>query len=204
MGMTNLKEVWQLWTEASEEKPGAKDGWQDGKPEGEKLEGQKQPPEKLKAYEKPGVTVAKGGPLVPNGEKGNEPSGLNSLEAERTFVPGKDKDAKVMQLKQMQDKLHKLEEELMEVELSNEAFMTPDNGTNIMGRSLFTGAALEPSNGYDRNYCPDPPAPEEMGGPDQDSSAALVAPQQFIPKEQAALAEHIERNRKSRLSKIQG
>lgn len=67
----------------------------------------------------------------------------------------------------------------------DEAFMTPDSGTRALGRSLFTGAAMEPANSYDRNFCPDPPAPEErVGWYGTDSSDALVSPQEFIPKEE--------------------
>jgi hypothetical protein len=295
MTTTKLRDVWLLW-EKNEK------GWESGKPEGKELEGQKQPPEKDKSYEKPKTVVL----------KTQTPSGLNSLESERTFVPGKDKDAKVMQLK---NEIAKLEEALMEIELTSttnpvqelnsllktiaqeaeekdvshfqqelaskmkeadefltgkphrgrlpyfdyakqllsftdvimhladdgysrlrvslfgppflvldkgnslenvvnnwnsvvssldEAFMTPDTGTSVLGRSLFSGAALEPPNQYDRNFCPDPPAPEEgSNAQDQDASATLIAPKQFIPKEDLSrVMEAIEWNRKTRLAKL--
>lgn len=180
---TSLKIAWKLWEKAEK-------GWESGAPEGDKLEGQKQPPEKPKSYEKPETVVL----------QTKTPSGWNSLESERTFVPGKDKDAKVMQL---ETEIAKLEEALMEIELE-EAFMTPDNGTSVLGRSLFTGAALQPPNGYGKNFCPDPPAPEEgSDSQSQDAAATLVAPQRFIPKEDMArVMEAIEWNRKTRLSKL--
>lgn len=164
-----------------------KEGWENGKPEGKKLEGQKEPSKS--EYEKP--------------ESMNldteTPSGLNSLELPKEFVPGKDKDAKVMQLK---SEIEKLEEVLLEYELE-EAFVTPDKGVGGLTRSLFTGAALQPPNGYDKNFCPDPPAPEEGPGYRQDSSATIIAPQQFIPKEEMAkLARILEHNRRTRMAKL--
>lgn len=203
--MRSLRQAWKLWEKAEK-------GWENGEPEGEKLEGQKQPPEKDRSYEKPETVVL----------QHQTPSGWNSLENEKTFVPGKDKDAKVMQL---ETEIAKLEEALMEIELGGqvveeelgEAFMTPDNGTSVLGRSLFSGAALQPPNGYgrnfdddplapeqQRNFVPDPPAPEEgINSQDQDASAHIIAPKQFIPKEELArVMEAIEWNRKTRLSKL--
>lgn len=183
MTKPSLKTAWNLWEKAEK-------GWESGKPEGEKLEGQKQPAEKDKSYEKPETVVL----------KTKTPSGLNSLESERTFVPGKDKDAKVMQL---ETEIAKLEEALMEIELE-EAFMTPDNGTSVLGRSLFTGVALQPPNGYGKNFEPDPQAPEQ-GSYTQDKEVAgtLIAPKQFVPKEELSkVMEAIEWNRKTRLAKL--
>jgi hypothetical protein len=177
----SLKKAWNLWEKVEK-------GWESGEPEGKKLEGQK--PKEDESYKKHETIIL----------QTKTPSGFNALEAEREFVPGKDKDAKVMQL---ETEIAKLEEALMELELS-EAFITPDNGTSVLGRSLFSGAALEPPNGYDRNFCPDPPAPEEgTNAQDQDASATLIAPKQFVPKEDLSrVMEAIEWNRKTRLAKL--
>jgi|LakMenEpi03Aug12_release.lakeMendotaPanAssembly.Ray.scaffolds.fasta_scaffold617973_1 hypothetical protein len=185
MAKTLLKQAWNLWEKAEK-------GWESAEAEGEKPEALKVPKGEKKdiAYEKPEITVA----------KTTTPSELNSLEKEMSFVPGKDKDAKVMQLK---TELASLEESLIELELE-EAFMTPDTGTSVLGRSLFTGAALQPPNGYDRNFDPDDPAPEaSRNSQDQDAAATLIAPKQFVPKEGVAkVMEAIEWNRKTRLAKL--
>lgn len=189
---TSLKSAWKLWEKTEK-------GWESGEPEGEELEGQKLPSEKDRSYRKP-ETVSL---------QTKTPSGWNSLEAERKFVPGKDKDAKVMQL---ETEIAKLEEALMEIELGGqvveeeleEAFMTPDTGTSVLGRSLFSGAALQPPNGYGRNFDPDPPAPEEgTNAQDQDASATILAPKQFVPKEDVSkIMEVLEWNRKTRMAKL--
>jgi hypothetical protein len=184
----NLKTAWALWEKAEK-------GWEDAKIEA-KPEAYEVPGEKPKTYTKPKNIVT----------KKESPSGINSLEKEKNFVPGKDKDAKVMQLK---TDIKKLEEALMELELQpevDEAFMTPDVGTSVLGRSMFTGAALEPPNGYGRNFGEDPPAPEEGSGfQDQDSANSLVSQQHFIPKESRdKLAEMASIHNQSRLKKIRG
>lgn len=180
--MKNLTTAWKLWEEAEK-------GWEDGEPEGEKLEGQKQPSDKPKSYEKPETTVL----------QTKTPSGFNTLEAEKTFVPGKDKDAKVMQL---ETEIAELEEALMVMELE-EAFMTPDAGTSLLGGPM--AMALQPPNGYGKNFDSDQPAPEENQafGYNQDGSDTLVAQRQFIPKEDLSkIMEAIEWNRKTRLAKL--
>lgn len=180
---TSLKTVWKLWEKVEK-------GWESGEPEGEKLEGQKQPDKKDKSYKNPGTVLL----------QTKSPSGWNSLESEREFVPGNDKDAKVMQL---ETEIAKLEEALMEIEL-DEAFITPNDGPSTLGYSMF-GGALEPPNGYDRNFCSDSPAPEENNqtGQDQDPSNALVARKQFVPKEELSkVMEALEWNRKTRLAKL--
>ena len=165
----SLKRIWNLWEKVEK-------GWEGAKIAASKIESQEVPEvaKKEKPYERPTLTIS----------KIETPSEMNTLEAEKEFVPGKDKDAKVMQLKA---EYAKLEESLMELELEpevEEAFMTPDVGTSVLGRSMFTGAALQPPNGYERNFHPDPQAPEEGSGfQDQDSSATIVAPQRFIPRE---------------------
>lgn len=185
MARTSLKDAYNLWEKAEK-------GWESAEAEGKKPEALKvqKGDKKDIAYEKPEITLA----------KAKSPSGLNTLEKERSFVPGKDKDAKIMQLK---TELASLEESLIELELE-EAFMTPDTGTSVLGRSLFTGAALQPPNGYDRNFDPDNPAPEaSTNSQDQDASATLIAPKQFVPKEGIGkVMEAIEWNRKTRLAKL--
>jgi hypothetical protein len=182
---TSLKNAWALWEKAEK-------GWESGKPEGKKTEVYTAPePTKEKKYEKPVRTDA----------QKDTPSGLNTLENGKEYVPGKDKDAKVMQLK---TELAKLEEALMDMEIE-EAFMTPDIGTSTQGLGVMAGTAVEPAGTYDRNFCPDPPAPEESGNvPQQDPSDALVAQKQFIPREDRALAEHIAWNQRVRRQKIEG
>jgi hypothetical protein len=75
-------------------------------------------------------------------------------------------------------------------------------GTSVLGRSLFTGAALQPPNGYGPNFDPAGPAPEELppgyekntvpdpiapeegsGFQHQDVAGTIIAPRQFVPRE---------------------
>lgn len=184
---TSLKTIWTLWEKAEIK------GWENGKPEGSKPDVYKAPePTKEKSYERPKVVDA----------QKETPSGLNSLEDEETFIPGKDKDADLMQL---EAELDRLEEALFEYELE-EAFLTPDVGTSNYGLGLLGGGiGLSIGNTYDRNYCPDPTAPEEVAtAPSLDPSNNILAPKQFIPKEDRALAEHIAWNQRVRRQKIEG
>jgi hypothetical protein len=151
--MKTLKEAWLLWEEK---------GWESSTPKGEKIE----LPKGKSEEERPEIVVT----------SKETPSKLNSLVKVKKFVPGKDKDAKIMQLK---TELGKLEEELAFLELE-ESMITPDVGSSLLGRSNLTGAAIQPPNGYGRNTCEDPPAPEEIGQ-HQDASNTLVAPKQWTP-----------------------
>ena len=160
---TSLARIWMFWEQAEK-------GWEQGKPEGKPHEGDEAPSaSKPKTYEKPKTVVT----------TTKSPSGLGTIERPKTFVPGKDKDAKIMQLK---TELAALEEQLILAELE-ESLITPDAGGGTLDSSLYFGGALEPANGYDRNFCPDPVAPEERGdNRSQDSAATLVAPKEFIPR----------------------
>lgn len=151
--MKNLKEAWMFWEEK---------GWENASPKGETID----LPKGKEDNKQPEIVVASKKP----------PSKLNSLVKPKEFVPGKDKDAKVMQLK---TELGRLEEELALLELE-ESLITPDMGSSLLGRSNLMGAAIQPPNGYGRNTCEDPPAPEEIGQ-HQDSSNTLVAPKVWTP-----------------------
>jgi len=186
MAKTSLKAAWNLWEKAEK-------GWEAASAEGSMPEAQKPPKQGKKdiAYDPKHVEATTA-----------SPSGLDSLVDKKVFVPGKDKDAKIMQLK---TELAKLEEALIEAELE-EAFTTPDTGTSVLGRSLFTGVALQPPNGYGRNFDPDPTPPEAgTNAQDQDASGTLIAPKQFIPKENLRkIASLLEHNRQKRLAKLLG
>lgn len=195
-----LQDVFNLW-EASAEKDSAKQSgksWQDGEPEGKKLAVQEVPHEKVASYNKPKpVQLRKGND---GWNQGGGPSGWNTLEKKVKFVPGDDKDKNAHSLQQ--DKLHQLEEELAALGVQEEGLITPDMGTSVLGRSLFTGAALQPPNGYGPNFDPAGPAPEELpqgyekntvpdsiapeegsGFQHQDVAGTILAPRQWIPRE---------------------
>lgn len=179
---TSLKTAWTLWEKAEK-------SWETATPEKGKPD--PTPPTKEPgSYERPKVVDA----------QKETPSGLNTLENEESFVPGHDKDADIMQL---ETELDRLEEALFEYELE-EAFLTPDVGTSNYGLGLLGGGiGLSIGNTYDRNYCPDPTAPEEVAtAPSLDPSNNILAPKQFIPKEQ--LAEHAAWSERVRKSKLQG
>ena len=180
---TSLKTIWALWEKADK-------GWESATPEKGKPDPTPPKKEPASTYERPKVVDA----------QKETPSGLNSLENEETFVPGHDKDAKVMQL---ETEIAKLEEALFEYELE-EAFSTPDVGVSQNGLGLMGGGiGLSIGNTYDRNYCPDPRAPEEVEtAPSLDPSNTLLSPRQFIPRE--GLAEHMAWNQRVRRQKIQG
>jgi len=196
MAKTNsLQEAFNLWEASSSSK-----SWEDGKPE-EKNPHPAPEPKKEKPYKKPETVVL----------SKDTPSGWNTLESEVSQVPGSDKDKDVMQLQQMQDTLHKLEEELMSLELEGEmeeGMITPDAGPSGYGFSAyapFGGTVMQPPSGYERNTCPDPPAPEEGGGmPGLDVSDTIIAPKDFVPKEgvHKRLTEHISRMEKARRAKL--
>jgi hypothetical protein len=206
----NLKDFLPFWEAADK-------SWQDGEPEASHAHQPEKGDAKEKPYKKPKVHIT----------SKETPSEMNTLEKPHTFVPGKDKDANTMQLDQGQDLLHKLEEELAalaeppkEVE---EGLVTPDLGTSVLGRSLFSGAALQPANGYGRNFDPDELAPEEIppgyqqnydkalpapeegsGFQHQDVAGTIIAPKKWVPREgvQRRLAEHLERQRLIKLGKF--
>lgn len=204
-----LKDLLPFWEEASK-------GWDKGEPETSHAHQPEKGEAKEKPYKKPKVFIT----------SKETPSGINTLEEPETFVPGKDKDADTMQLDQEQDLLHKLKEELEALagatEEVEEGMVTPDLGTSVLGRSLFSGAALQPPNGYGRNFDATPPAPEELPGgyernfdPDapapeesgsyqsQDVANSVIAPKQWIPKEgvHRRLYEHLLRQRLVKLGK---
>lgn len=211
-----LQNVFNLW-EASAEDDKAK-SWQDGEPKGKKLDAQEVPPEKTVNYNKPEpVQLHKGND---GWNQGGGPSGWNTLEKKAKFVPGDDKDKNTRQLQQVQDQLHKLEEELAALGVQEEGLITPDMGTSVLGRSLFTGAALQPPNGYGPNFDPAGPAPEELppgyekntvpdpiapeegsGFQHQDVAGTIIAPKQWIPRESVAkrLAEALNQQRRAKL-----
>lgn len=171
---TTLKTAWALW-EAAEQ------GWEKGKPE--KVSEVQPPKSAPKAHERHAPVQ------LTNGDT----SGWDALEEPVDHLPKKDPDADTMQL-----------EQALEASLSNEAFETPDMGMSALGQSLFTGAALEPDGMYQRNFCSDPPAPEENPAvPHSDASDTLVAQQRFIPKEQQ-IAEQALRQRMKLLANIKG
>lgn len=182
---TSLKTAWKLWEDTEK-------GWETAKP----AKGKPDPtPPKAKANSssdhEPEIVVA----------QSETPSKLNSLENEDSFVPGHDKDADLMQL---ETELDRLEEALLEYELAE--MMTPDVGVSNYGLGLLGGGiGLNVRHTYDRNYCPDPPAPEESGDvPSLDPSNTLLAPKTFIPKEdKKAIAERMEQDRRTRLKKLQ-
>lgn len=206
---TKLKDILPLWEEAEK-------SWENGEPEAsydhrpEKGDAKEQP------YKRPKVFIT----------SQDTPSGMNTLEEPETFVPGKDKDASTMQLDQEQELLHKLQEELEALaapEEMEEGMITPDLGTSVLGRSLFSGAAIQPPNGYGKNFDPSGPAPEELppgyqknfdpdapapeegsGFQDQDVAGTIIAPKQWIPKEgvQRRIAEHLQRQRMIKLGKF--
>lgn len=199
-----------LWEESTK-------SWQDAEPE--KKNEHLPPKDGPKTYERPIPTQSNQGQPV-----NWNTSEWDTLEKKDNWVPGKDKSKDVMQLDQEQAKLNKLKEEL------EEGMITPDAGTSVLARSLFTGAVVSPPNGYGPNNDPEPlapeevppgyepnfkpglPAPEEGDGvfQDQDKSATLVAPRQFMPRESRTtregvhkrLAEHISRLEQARRAKL--
>jgi len=215
-----LQKIFNLW-EASAEKGSDKQSgksWQDGKPEGKKLAAQEVPDEKVASYNKPKPVQLHNGNDGWN--QGGGPSGWNALEKKAKFTPGNDKNKNAHSLQQEQDKLHQLEEELAALGVQEEGLITPDMGTSVLGRSLFTGAALQPPNGYGPNFDPAGPAPEELpqgyekntvpdpiapeegsGFQHQDVAGTIIAPKQWIPRESVAkrLAEALNQQRRAKL-----
>jgi len=211
-----LQDVFDLW-EASAENDKAK-SWQDGEPKGKKLAAQEVPHEKVTSYNKPEPIQ-----LHKNNDgwnQGDGPSGWNTLEKQAKFVPGDDKNKNTRQLQQVQNQLHQLEEELAALGVQEEGLITPDMGTSVLGRSLFTGAALQPPNGYGPNTIPDDPASEEIppgcrkntvpdpiapeegsGFQHQDAAGTIIAPKQWLPRESVAkkLAEVLNQERREKL-----
>jgi hypothetical protein len=203
---TKLKDILPLWEEAEK-------SWESGEPEASYAHQPEKGETKEKPYKRPKVFIA----------SQDTPSGINTLEEPETFVPGKDKDASTMQLDQEQELLHKLKEELEALaapEAVEEGMITPDMGTSVLGRSLFSGAAVQPPNGYGKNFDPSEPAPEELppgyqrnfdadvpaseegsGFQNQDVANTIIAPKQFVPKEgvHRRLAEHLQRQRMMKL-----
>lgn len=197
--LSTLKDVFTIWEEA-------KKSWDDAEPE--KKNEHLPPKDAPKTYERPVPTQSNQGQPV-----NWNTSEWDTLEKKDDWVPGKDKDKDVMQLGN-------------EV---TEGMITPDAGTSVSARSLFTGAALQPSNGYGPNNEPDPlaseeippgykknfdpglPAPEEGDGfQNQDKSNSIIAPRQFVPRESRTtregvhkrLAEHISRLEQARRAKL--
>ncbi len=206
---TKLKDILPLWEEAEK-------SWESGEPEVSHSHQPEKGTAKEKSYKKPKVFIT----------SQDTPSGINTLEEPETFVPGKDKDASTTQLPQEQELLHKLKEELEALAVPDEVeegMITPDLGTSVLGRSLFSGAAIQPPNGYgknfdlsepapeeippgyQKNFDPDVPAPEEGSGfQNQDVAGTIIAPKKFVPKEgvHRRLAEHLQRQRLVKLGKL--
>jgi len=135
-------------------------------------------------------------------------SGQNTQGKKAKFIPGNDKkqNKNNQQIQQLKDRLLKLKAELTSLENIEEGLITPDFGTSVLGRSLFTGAVLPPPNGYGPNFEPAPPAPEELppgyqkntlpdpivpeeedfGFQHQDVAGTILAPKQWIPRESVA------------------
>lgn len=121
------------------------------------------------------------------------PSKINSLVAKDDFLPKDEKDTGKRQLPDLQE----IEEGLM----GHDA-----GGLATAGGLGFAPVALEPAGGYyDKNTCPDLPAPESTGQfGSQQIGGRLVAPQTFVPAESAVkkINEDANRNRAMRLSKF--
>lgn len=207
--MSKLKDLFPFWEQAEK-------SWETAEPESSHPHQPSSAEAKGKEYKKPKVFIA----------SKETPSGMNTLEEPHTFVPGKDKDADTMQLDQEQELLHKLKEELDALAEPDggmdEGMITPDLGTSVLGRSLFSGAALQPANGYGRNFDEAPPASEEIppgyeknfdpalpapeegsGFQHQDVAGTIIAQKQWVPKEgvHRRLYEHFLQQRLVKLGK---
>lgn len=120
------------------------------------------------------------------------PSGINSLVNKDDFLPKDEKDTGKMQLPDLQE----IEEGLMGQDMGP---------TSAMAGFGLSPVALTPAGGYyDKNTCPDLPAPEDSGEfSGQGIGGRLVAPQLFVPSEGVVnkITEDADRNRSMRLSK---
>lgn len=158
-----------------------------------------------KHSEKPTITLPpKDQPKQPVAKPSNhlvsDPE-LAALEDPENKVPGHDTDKVVMQLPPKGHKFGTLSTEsfenpsllsLLETDVEviqdftdplPEDVSTPDYGMGVLGQAIFGGAALEPGNVYQRNFCQDPLAPEEFSPPnDQTPFSTLVAPKNFVPQ----------------------